>query len=198
MVSLYCLSNGVNISDLPREYALFGQGTLFGLPFQLIAIYIPMLIIIWYLSSRSHYGYQLYLTGTNDTAARLSGINITRVRIMTYASAGFLSAIAGIIGSSRFMTARPDAGAMFNLQSITVAVLGGVSIFGGKGTIIGTALATIVITMLAYIFNLININAVFQVGTIGIILILVVLFQYRIGNLNLKQIFSFKNKQSNR
>ncbi|MGG3467291.1 ABC transporter permease [Neobacillus pocheonensis] len=174
-------SNGVNISNLPKEYAIFGQGILWGVPFQLIAVYLPALLIFWYLISRSVYGYQLYLTGTNDSSARLSGINTDRIRLAAYMITGLLSGMAGIIGSSRLLTARPDGGDILNLQAITIAVLGGTSIFGGRGTVIGTFLATIVITMISYIYNLVNINSVIQTGTIGLILILVTLSQNRIS-----------------
>jgi ribose/xylose/arabinose/galactoside ABC-type transport system permease subunit len=175
------LSNGVNISGLPQEYAIFGQGVIFGSPFQLLLVYVPILIIIWYLVTRSVYGYQLYLTGTNDSSARLSGINTGRIRLWAYMITGLLCAISGVIGSSRLLTARPDAGDILNLQAITIAVLGGTSIMGGKGTVIGTFLSTIVITMVAYIFNLININSVIQTGVVGGILILVTLSQNRAG-----------------
>jgi ribose/xylose/arabinose/galactoside ABC-type transport system permease subunit len=174
------LSNGVNISDLPHEYAIFGQGIMFGSPFQLVAVYLPVLVVVWYLINRSIYGYQLYLTGTNDASARLSGINTGRIRLWAYMLTGLLCAISGVIGSSRLLTARPDAGDILNLQAITIAVLGGISIFGGKGSVIGTFLSTIVITMLAYMFNLLNINSVIQVGVIGCILILVTLGQNRV------------------
>jgi ribose/xylose/arabinose/galactoside ABC-type transport system permease subunit len=179
------LSNGVNIPNLPSQFAIFGQGILFGMPFQLIGIFLPILLALWYLVSRSTYGYQLMLTGTNDASARLSGINIGKVRLIAYMITGLLCAVAGVIGSSRFLMARPDAGDLFNLQAITVAVLGGTSIFGGRGTVIGTFLATIVITMLAYIFNLMNINSVINTGTIGLILILVTLLQNKFGGLSL-------------
>ncbi|WP_052476382.1 ABC transporter permease [Cohnella kolymensis] len=185
------ISNGVNIAGMPEEFAIFGQGVMFGnIPFQFIAIYLPALIIIGYLLSRSLFGYQLYLTGTNDASAKLAGINTDRVRLITYMLTGLLCAIAGIIGSSRLLTARPDAGDIMNLQAVTIAVLGGASIFGGRGTVIGTFLSTIVITLLAYICNLININAVMQTGAIGIILIVITLGQNNFGGLKrLKSVF---------
>jgi ribose/xylose/arabinose/galactoside ABC-type transport system permease subunit len=182
------VSNGMNIAGMPADFAIFGQGILFGIPFQFIAIYLPALIIIGYLLSRSLFGYQLYLTGTNDVSAKLAGINTDRIRLITYMITGLLCAIAGIIGSSRLLTARPDAGDIMNLQAITIAVLGGASIFGGRGTMIGTFLSTIVITLLAYICNLININAVMQTGAIGIILIVITLGQNKFGGM--KRLYS--------
>jgi ribose/xylose/arabinose/galactoside ABC-type transport system permease subunit len=184
------ISNGMNIAGMPADFAIFGQGIMFGIPFQFIAIYLPALIILGYLLSRSLFGYQVYLTGTNDVSAKLAGINTDRVRLITYMLTGLLCAIAGIIGSSRLLTARPDAGDIMNLQAITIAVLGGASIFGGRGTMIGTFLSTIVITLLAYICNLLNINAVMQTGAIGVILIAITLGQNKFGGLKrLKSVF---------
>lgn len=176
------LSNGIDISNFPNLYAIFGQGVMFGIPFQLIAIYIPIGIILWFLVTKSIYGYKLYLTGTNELAARLSGINVSNIRLWAYAITGFLCAVAAIINSSRLVTARPDAGGTANLAAITIAVLGGTSIFGGRGSILGTFLATVVITLVGYSFSLANINAVVQTGVIGGILIVVMLLQNYLGN----------------
>jgi ribose/xylose/arabinose/galactoside ABC-type transport system permease subunit len=185
------LSNGMNIAGMTEDFAIFGQGVLFGIPFQFIAIYLPALIILAYLLGRSLFGYQLYLTGTNDVSAKLAGINTDRIRLITYMITGLLCAIAGIIGSSRLLTARPDAGDIMNLQAVTIAVLGGASIFGGRGTMIGTFLSTIVITLLAYICNLVNINSVMQTGVIGVILIAITLGQNKFGGLKrIYQVFS--------
>lgn len=171
------LSNGIDISDFPQQYAIFGQGIMFGVPFQLLAIYIPVGIILWFVFSKTIYGYKVYLTGTNEAAARLSGINVSNVRLWVYIFTGLLCAIAAIVSSSRLITAMPDAGGTANLEAITIAVLGGTSIFGGRGSIIGTFLATVVITLVGYSFGLANINAVIETGVIGLILIAVMLLQ---------------------
>lgn len=175
------ISHGIDISNFPSNYAVFGQGLLGGIPFQLIAIYVPVGLLLWFLITRTIYGYKLYLTGTNELAARLSGINVGNIRVWAYVITGLLCAIAAVISSSRLVTAQPDAGSTANLEAITIAVLGGTSIFGGRGSVMGTFLATVVITLIGYSFGLANINSVVETGTIGVILILVMLLQNYLG-----------------
>lgn len=171
------LSDGRNIADFPKSYLRIGQGRLFGIPVQFIAIFVPIVIVLWYATSRSRFGYELRLVGTNEKAAFLSGINVRRLRSSGYLLSGLLAAIVGVIDSSRFATARPTAGATSVLEAVTVAVLGGTDIFGGQGTIIGVVLATAVVTILGYSFGLATINSILETGTIGALLICVVLGQ---------------------
>lgn len=171
------LSGGIDISRFPNSYAIFGQGTIFGVPFQFLAIYVPAAAILWFVLTKTLYGQYVYLTGTNQLAATLSGIDVKRVRHWAYVVTGLLSAIAAIVNSSRLATARPDAGGTANLAAITIAVLGGTSIFGGKGSLGGTCLATLVITLLSYSCSLANINSVIETGVVGLLLVVVMLGQ---------------------
>jgi len=171
------LSNGVNLSVFPPGFDVVGQSNVIGLPFQFIAIYVPVAIVMWYITSRSLFGYHLRFAGTNERAAWLSGINVAWVRFRAYLITGLLCGLAAIIQSSRFATARPDAGSTDNLQAIAIAVLGGTSIFGGQGSIVGTILATAVVTVLSYSFGYANINSVIETGAIGAVLIVTVIGQ---------------------
>ncbi len=167
-------SNGVNLSVFPNSFNTIGQGSALGLPFQFLVFYIPVALIMWYITTKAVFGYQLRLVGTNEKAARFSGINVGWVRFRAYMLTGLLCGLAAIIQSSRFATARPDAGATDNLNAIAIAVLGGTYIFGGRGTIIGTALATAVVTMLSFTFGYANINSVIETGTVGAVLIIAI------------------------
>ncbi len=168
------VANGVNISGFPPTFGVIGQSSIAGVPFQLLVIYIPVAVFLWYASTRAAYGYRLRLCGTNEVAARLAGINVRGVRFWAYVAAGLLSGVAGVIGTSRLLTARPDAGATANIEAITIAVLGGTAIFGGEGSISGTALATLVIALLGYSFGLANINSIIETGSVGGILIVAI------------------------
>ena len=117
------------------------------------------------------------LVGSNALAAQYSGISVNKVRLVAYVGAGLLSAVAGIIDASRLVTARPDAGSTANLAAITIAVLGGTKLQGGEGSIGGTILATLAITWLGYAFGLANINAVYEEGAVGIVLLLTIAAQ---------------------
>lgn len=173
------LTGGINI-DLTKSSPAFlgiGQGTVVFLPFQLIALYLPLLAIFAFAQHGTRFGRALYLTGTNDRAARLAGIRVERLRGSTYVIAGLVASMAAVVSAARLGTARPDAGAQANLISIAIVVLGGTAIFGGTGSVIGTALATVVISIVDYGLSYNNFNPIYQAGVIGIILIAVILIE---------------------
>lgn len=171
------VTGGVNISNLPSSFLWFGQGTIAGIPVQLLLIYLPLLLLLIWVQHRSHFGRALYLAGTNPLAARLSGIRVDRVQLAVFVIVGGLSAVAGVIDAARLSNARPDAGMSANLVSITIVVLGGSSIFGGTGSVIGTAAATLVIALLDYGLSFNNVNSIYQSGLVGVILITSVMLQ---------------------
>lgn len=173
------LTGGINI-DLTKSSPFFlaiGQSTIFGIPFQLLILYLPLLAIFAYVQHGTSFGRALYLTGTNDRAARLAGVRIARIRGLTYIVTGLTASIAAVINASRLGTAQPDAGAQANLISIAIVVLGGTAIFGGTGSVIGTAMATIVIAIVDYGLSYNNFNPIFQAGVIGVALVTVILVE---------------------
>ncbi|CAG0909759.1 unnamed protein product, partial [Cyprideis torosa] len=93
---------------------------------------------VWYLLNHTRLGRYIYALGGNEAAARLSAINVDRVKIAVYAIAGFLSALAGLIVTSRLSSAQPTAGMSYELDAIAAVVLGGTSLMGGKGSVVGT------------------------------------------------------------
>lgn len=171
------LTHGVDISPFPATFNFIGQGLVLGMPFQLLAIYIPTAFIVFIVLRQTAYGWNLRLVGTNAMAAQYSGISVNKIRLAAYATAGLLSAMAGIIDASRLITARPDAGSTANLAAITIAVLGGTKLQGGEGTVGGTVLATLAITWISYSFGLANINSVYEEGAVGIVLLLTIAAQ---------------------
>ena len=177
------ITGGVNI-DLTASKPLFlgiGQGHVAGIPFQLLCLYLPLLALFIYAQHFSSFGRSLYLAGSNEMAARLAGLRVIRLRAFAYVATGFVSALAGIIDAARLGTARPDAAADANLISIAIVVLGGTSIFGGTGSVIGTALATAVIAVIDYGLSYNNFNPIYQAGMIGSILIVLMLAENLVG-----------------
>ena len=171
------LSHGIDISTLPPAFAVFGQGMVAYLPLQMVVIYLPLALGLWYVLEKTIFGYAIYYVGTNEKAALLSGIRVSATRIGAYMISGFFASVAGVVQASWLGTARPDAGSVANLLAITITVLGGTSLLGGRGSVLGTMLATLVITVLGFSFNLANINSVIETGTVGVFLIVVVLGQ---------------------
>jgi ribose/xylose/arabinose/galactoside ABC-type transport system permease subunit len=173
------LTGGINIdlTTMPQAFLDLGQGSALDLPFQLLCVYLPAFLILIALQHRTHFGRSLYLVGTNTLSARLTGIRVDRLRAWTYVIAGLLSGLAGAIGAARLGTASPTADEQANLISIAIVVLGGSSIFGGDGSVVGTAVATVLIGVVNYGLSYNDFNPIYQAGVMGIILIAAVLIE---------------------
>ena len=165
------ITNGIPISGFPEKFGFLAAGNILGIPSQIILVAVPVFLILQYLVARTFIGRWIYLTGVNSTAARFSGIPVTRVRFFIYTLSGMLAGIGAVVMSSWLMTARADAGNGLELQSITVAVLGGTNIFGGFGSMLGTLLAVLIVTLVASGLQLGNINAIWQLAVLGLILL---------------------------
>ncbi|GAA4900917.1 ribose ABC transporter permease [Tessaracoccus lubricantis] len=140
---LYGLSRAV-------ELPLIGQ-YLPLVPLGVFLFMIPTVLIVWFVTAKTTYGRELYAIGTNDTAAMWAGINTKLVRMLAYVGAGAISGLVAVVTASQFASARPDQGVSGNgmaLPAITMAVLGGVAIMGGIGTVMGVLLAALLITWL--------------------------------------------------
>ncbi len=171
VISMDKYGNAMPISNFPQNYYFVGQYELLNIPIQLFIVFIPLVIILHLLLSKTIYGKQLYAVGSNDKVARFSGIPNNKVRILAYTIGGLLAGIAAFVMTSRIGSARPDLGANLNLRAITIAVLGGTNIVGGEGTIIGTVIAIVLITFLNNGLQLSGINPIWQDGILGMILI---------------------------
>ncbi len=171
LISMDKYGNAMPISTFPNCYFFVGQYEIFNIPIQLLIIFIPVVIILHLLLSKTVYGKQLYAIGSNDKVARFSGLPNNKVRILSYTIGGLLAGLAALTMTSRIGSARPDLGANLNLRAITIAVLGGTNIVGGEGTIIGTVIAILLITVLNNGLQLSGVNPIWQDGILGMILI---------------------------
>lgn len=162
--------------QFPDSFFVPGQTELLGgVPFQVIVCFIPIAIILWFFLSKTVFGRYLYAVGSNARAAHFAAIHVNYVRFWVYVVSGTLCGIAAFIKASRVASASPDAGLGTELQAITIAVLGGVNIMGGEGTISGTFLSIAIITMIYNGLDLGGVHSIWQVGTLGMILIFSVL-----------------------
>ncbi|MBS3788638.1 ABC transporter permease [Candidatus Bipolaricaulota bacterium] len=159
---------------LPSWFGVIGQGDLFGVPIQFLVL-LGLFLPVGFILQRTSLGKYIYAIGDNEEAARLLGISPSRIRFYLYMFNGFIAAIAAIMMNSWLLTARPDAGSGYELQGIAIAVLGGVDIFGGSGTLSGALIATIAIILLQTGMQFININPVWQLGAVGLLLVTVTL-----------------------
>jgi rhamnose transport system permease protein len=133
------ISQARSVRGYPEWFLVFGQGQLAGIPVQ-VWLLVAAAIVAACILGLTVFGRSTYAIGSNEIAARFSGISVDRTKILIYGASGLCASLAGVIFVSRVTTTRSDMGTSWELDAITAVVLGGTSIFGGRGTIIGTAL----------------------------------------------------------
>jgi simple sugar transport system permease protein len=166
------ITKGYVISGFSDAFRYVGNGIFLGLPVPII-IFGLILLLVALILSRTAYGFELYMLGTNATATRFSGVNNRKVLIKTYLLSGIMSGLAGIVMISRFNSASSDYGSSYLLITILAAVLGGTSVFGGFGKIQGLVLSLIILQFLSSGLNLFQASAYLTRAIWGLVLIIV-------------------------
>ncbi|MFC0309950.1 ribose ABC transporter permease [Gallibacterium trehalosifermentans] len=164
----------IGFSDAADHFTFLGTGYLFGIPFPIWLMAI-IFAIAWYLLKHTPIGRYIYALGGNESATRLSGINVDKVKIFVYAASGFLATVAGLIVTSRLSSAQPTAGVSYELDAIAAVVVGGTSLMGGKGRIMGTLIGALIIGFLNNALNLLDISSYYQMIAKSIVILLAVL-----------------------
>ncbi|AXH98267.1 ribose ABC transporter permease [Sporosarcina sp. PTS2304] len=155
-------------------FQMLGKGYVFGIPVPVITMAIAF-AVLYFILKKTTFGRRVYAVGGNEEASRLSGINVDRVKIYVYSLAGGLTAIAALILTSRLNSAQPTAGNMFELDAIAAVVLGGTSLTGGRGWIVGTLVGALIIGVLNNGLNLIGVSSFFQQVVKGAVILIAVL-----------------------
>jgi rhamnose transport system permease protein len=172
----YVIIGDQAVSSFPADFTSFGfgsvPGTLIPWPF---VVFVLLALLFLALLHRSWVGRQIYAVGNNQEAARFAGIHVARLKLLLFVLSGLLAALAGVIFTSRFASARPDNALGFELDVVTIVLLGGVNIFGGRGTLIGVILSLFIIGALRNALGLANISGDIQNIVVGILLIFSVL-----------------------
>lgn len=164
-----------SIGDFPEWFDRLGQQPLVGpIPLALIVFFV-LLIIALIILQRSGFGRYVYVIGNNKDVARYSGVNVRRLKMSLFIISGFIAAFAGLLLAARLGSMRGDTATGTELEVITMVVLGGVSIFGGTGSMIGVLLSVLIVLNLRNGMGLLNITGEIQTGVIGVLLILSVL-----------------------
>ena len=155
-------TGGRPISDLTDAYNFIGQGDVLGVPVPII-ILVVMAVVTHILYANTKFGKYIYAIGGNEQAARVSGINSGRYKLLMYVFAGFLSGLAGLVVSARIGSGQPGLGVGYELDAIAAAVIGGASLSaGGIGTVAGTIVGALIIGVLNNILDLTNVSAYWQ------------------------------------
>lgn len=164
------LTEGFSLSSLPPDFAWIGKASWAGFP--VLVILTLALVIVFDLAVRhTRFFRQVYFIGANEKAAMLSGIHVKRVRIITYMLAGMLSALAGILLASRLMSGTPTAGNGIELQVLAAAVIGGASLRGGEGTILGAFLGVVFVALINNSMTMLAVSIYWQMIVIGTVLV---------------------------
>lgn len=171
---LNIITKGVPIYPLPESYQAFAKVELLGLPL-VVAVSILIAIVAHVLLKHSVFGRSVCAIGGNPEAARLSGINVMKVSVLTYTLCAALAAASGIFMTARLGSAQPTAGTGMEMIVITASVIGGTSMFGGSGSIAGTFIGVMFMSILYNSMTLLRVSVYWQQLVIGVILILAVI-----------------------
>ncbi len=179
LLIFYSQSETINMQQIESD-APFLQLT--GVPFQIggariiLATFLLVLlaIVVWYILNRTAYGRHIYATGDDPEAARLAGIDTDKILLSVYVLAGLISAIAGWALIGRIGAISPTAGGNANLDSITAVVIGGTSLFGGRGSVVGTMIGALIVGVFRSAVSLAGLDVLWQEFAIGILIIVAV------------------------
>jgi ribose/xylose/arabinose/galactoside ABC-type transport system permease subunit len=170
----FVITDGRPIWELPDAFAFLGSGRLLGVPVPSL-IMVLTFVVSHVALTRTRFGRHVYAVGGNIEAARLAGIRTSRVLINVYVISGGLAALSGILLASRMNSGQPNAGLSYELDVIASVVVGGTSLSGGKGSIIGTFIGAMLIAVLRNGLNLLNVGSYVQQVIVGAVILLAVM-----------------------
>ena len=167
----YLIANGSPVTAYGQEaFAKIGQGSIGPIPLPVIYMLI-FLIADYFLLNKTKIGRHIYAVGGNETAARFSGINIRKIKILVWGSSGALAGFCGVVLAARLASGQPATGEGYETDAIAAAVLGGTSFFGGTGTVGGLLIGVLIIGLISNGLNLMHVNSYWQYVLKGIIII---------------------------
>lgn len=168
------VTRGYPIRPLGEQFTVFGQGTVFGIPVPVL-IFLAAGAILTYVLARTRFGRNIYAIGGNREAAELVGIRAWRVEFIVFGLAGMFAALAGILYASRMDSGQPSVGEGWLMGAITAAIIGGTSLKGGQGTIVGTVFGALLMAVLANGIVLMNVSGYWERVIIGLVVLVAIL-----------------------
>ena len=169
----FVITNAYPVIGIPDNVVMIGTGYIWFIPIPVI-ITIVVFIIMSFIAQKTRYGRSVYAVGSNEDASHFSGIDTKRVKAGTYIISGLMSAIAAIILTARVASGQPNGGVGWETNAITAAAIGGVSISGGKGNLLGVFIGALFVGMLTNGMTLIDMNSYYQQIVEGVVLILAI------------------------
>lgn len=169
----YVVTKGWPVSGFSENFMVLGQGYIWVIPIPVIFMVVVAILAFIFLN-RTIVGRHLYAIGGNETAAHLSGVPVNRVKIIAYTISGFASALAGILLIARLGVAQSNAGQSYELDAIAASVIGGTSLMGGEGTVLGVIIGAAIMGVLRNGLVLLGVSAFWQQFALGAIIVLAV------------------------
>ena len=166
----YTLTGGYPVGGLPHGFFVYGAGQIGIVPLPVLYMFVIFAAGSFVLSSTT-FGRSIYAIGGNEDAARLSGINVMRVKVGVFVVCAFVSAIAGLVLSSRLMAGSPEIGIGWELDVIAAVIIGGTNIFGGEGKLSGTFLGVLFIGVLTNGMILLDVTPYMQLVVRGLVIL---------------------------
>jgi ribose/xylose/arabinose/galactoside ABC-type transport system permease subunit len=163
------------VGGIPKSYRFISDGQIAGIPFSII-LFAVVIALSMYLLKQNRLGKHIYAVGADPYVSRISGIPVQRVRFLAYLICGILVGVASAFMAARFGGGGPKVGVGYELDSITAVVIGGVSLAGGSGSLLGTFAGVLIIGVFYNIMNLLAVNAYLQIVLKGVVLIIAVSF----------------------
>lgn len=173
-------TNGTPVSKLGDAFGKIGNTEFIGVPFPVI-ITIIVFLVAFYVLNETRCGRYIYALGGNEDSARLSGINTTKMKMLVYVISGVTAAISGVVVTSRIGSASAIAGTGYELDAIAAVVLGGTSLAGGEGSIVGTIIGALIIGVLNNGLNLLNVSPYYQLIVKGLVILLAVMVDRKVN-----------------
>src|SRR6201999_2238313 len=174
------LSGGVAVTGVPPAFSDLAYEFMLGVPMPVV-IAAAVLMVAFFILRYTLLGRRIYAVGGNEEAARLSGIDVGRIKIAAYSLSGVCAFVGSIILTARVASGQPSLGATLPLESVAAVVLGGISLFGGRGSIVGGGFGVLFISILSNGLNLMNVPSYTQMMLVGSALILAVALDQTFG-----------------
>ena len=169
-------TQGIPISLFPNSFRFIGRGDVFGIPVPVIIMF-GVFFLVLYILKKTKLGLYIYSIGGNEEATKLSGVNVDRYKIIVYTISGIFSAVSAMILTARLNSAQPTFGQGYELDAIATVVLGGASLSGGSGEVLGTLFGALLLGTINNGMNLMNISPFYQDLVKGAIILLAVLLE---------------------
>jgi rhamnose transport system permease protein len=158
----------------PESFAFFGQGYVWWVVSFELVLFLIAAMIYWFLLHRTSFGRRVFAIGNNPVAAQFSGVRVGRIKFILFCLTGLMAGIASVLITSRLGSTRPSIAQGYELEVITMVVLGGVSILGGSGSIVGVVLAAFIMGLVTFGLGLLNVPGIVMSIFIGLLLIVVI------------------------